>query len=644
MFSYKKIYKKQFSANAILWGAVFFLTIPTITISEEKSVPGYMDNFKKIITAPANLVDFLLNAKLTDDLETATQRIPESLSKAGFSVAEKRSGTEIRIGGKIVPAENFTFWKHFESSDQRPWIDILEFEKEKDCSAFFRRKDQWHSGSPRSNSFLFFTVNNQKGLDAVSIIVKRGCSIFNFGVDIPFKILMPKEGDNTPEERIYISDSIDSLVASMEAVAKALVDMKILTWIPPASPNPEETMVMRLAAFCRLWSEVKYNFAFLEQRPNLDWDRILELYLARIDKAQSQDEYISILQEAVALLQDGHSWVGGGESLDTPLLNIEPVEGKPVVTAVGSTPEMLATSFRPGMELIAVNGVEIKHLLEKEIYPFIFASTPQDRDRKAFRRLLAAETGSSISATFLDMDNTLHRVRLVCDLKKNMDAAPWTQRLPPFEYKELTEGIIYVALNSFANSRVVRAFDAKFEKILKAKSLIIDVRNNSGGNTSHGYSIISRLIDKPNDMTSIWRSRKYIPVFKAWGKEQEWHEGDHGTIEPRGETPFLRPVVVLIGPNTYSAAEDFLVPIKASGRATLIGEATGGSTGQPLFFNVYGARVAICVKWDRFPDGTDFVGVGVQPDIKISLTKKDVREGSDPALKKAISFLKNKIS
>lgn len=632
----------MFMHKHILWGAVLLLIIPTVTFSEENSTPGYMDNFKKVITDPAILVEFLLNAKLSDNLETATQRIPESLCEAGFDVSEKKVGPDVRLGGKIVPSKSHTFWKHYESPDQRPWIDIIEFENEEDCGAFFQKKDQWHSGSPSSRSFLFFTVNNQKGLDAVSVILKRGRTILNFGFDIPFKILMPKEGDNSPEERKYISDSIDSLVASMGAIAKALADPDTITWIPPVSPNQEETRIMRLAAFSRLWSEVKYNFAFLEQRPNLDWERILELYLTRIDKAESQQEYIAILQEAVALLEDGHSSVRGGDSQDSPLLNIEPVEGKPVVTAVGSTPEMKASAIRLGMELIAVNGVEVKQLLEKEIYPFIFASTPQDRDRKAFRHLLAGESGTSISATFRDMDNTQHEVTLVCNLNENREAAPWTKRPLPFVYKEPAEGIAYVALNTFGNSRVVKAFDAKYEKILEAEGLIIDVRNNGGGNTTHGYSIISRLIDEPNDKTSIWRSRKHIPVFKAWGRKQEWHEGNHGTIEPRGDTPFSKPVVVLIGPNTYSAAEDFLVPLKASGRATLIGEPTGGSTGQPLIFNVYGTRVAICVKWDRFPDGTDFVGVGVQPDIEIPLTKQDVRDGTDPVLEKAISFLKNK--
>jgi C-terminal processing protease CtpA/Prc len=456
---------------------------------------------------------------------------------------------------------------------------------------------------------------------------------------IPFKIKMPKEGENSPEERIFIGESINSLVAAMEAVAEAFVDPETKTWIPPAAPNAEEIKFMRMAAFARLWSEVKYNFVFLDKRPNLDWDRLLELYLPRIAAVKSREEYVCILQEAIALLQDGHSRVSGGISKDTPLLNIEPVEGKPVVTAVGRLPEMRALPIRPGMELTAVNGVPVEQILKNEIYRFTFASTIQDRNVKAFRRLLQGESGSTLSATFKDMDGELYTVALECNLSSNRKAAPWTRQPYPFRYRELQDGLAYVALNTFGTKRVVSAFDAKFDDILERRALIIDIRNNTGGSTTHGYNIIARLIERACDKTSVWRTREYKPVFKAWGREQEWHEGDHGTIEPRGEVPYLKPLVVLIGPKTYSAAEDFLVPLKASGRATLIGEATGGSTGQPLTIDVLGTRVRICVKWDRYPDGTEFVGKGIQPDILVPITRDDIKENRDPVLEKAIEFL-----
>ena len=83
---------------------------------------------------------------------------------------------------------------------------------------------------------------------------------------------------------------------------------------------------------------------------------------------------------------------------------------------------------------------------------------------------------------------------------------------------------------------------------------------------------------------------------------------------PRARTT-RGPVYVLTSPSTCSAAEDFLIPLKMAKRITIVGEPTCGSMGQPLPFSIYGASARVCTKWDRFPDGTEFVGIGVLPDV-----------------------------
>ena len=185
------------------------------------------------------------------------------------------------------------------------------------------------------------------------------------------------------------------------------------------------------------------------------------------------------------------------------------------------------------------------------------------------------------------------------------------------------------------------AIDANLDRILQARALIIDVRENSGGNSYNAYAVISRLIDKtlPPDKLSRYRTRVYKPAFRAWGRPEEWYEGDQESIAPFGENRFVGPVVALIGPKTGSAAEDFIVALAASKRATLIGMPTGGSTGNALRFHIYGASVVICTKWDTFPDGTEFVGVGIQPDIRVEPTRGDIADSKDPVLDAALQHL-----
>lgn len=45
------------------------------------------------------------------------------------------------------------------------------------------------------------------------------------------------------------------------------------------------------------------------------------------------------------------------------------------------------------------------------------------------------------------------------------------------------------------------------------------------------------------------------------------------------------------------------------------------------------------MKRDRFPDGREFVGLGIQPDIEVKRTVADVRAGLDAELARAIEVV-----
>jgi C-terminal processing protease CtpA/Prc len=126
---------------------------------------------------------------------------------------------------------------------------------------------------------------------------------------------------------------------------------------------------------------------------------------------------------------------------------------------------------------------------------------------------------------------------------------------------------------------------------------------------------------------------------------------NHKYFEKRGETNFtfninrkrlVIPTIILIGHQTFSAAEDFLVLCDNQKHITLIGEVTAGSTGNPITWNLpYGGLLSICSKKDIYPDGREFVGSGIKPDIESHLTIEDFRKGRDTVLETAFSFLKN---
>jgi hypothetical protein len=157
-----------------------------------------------------------------------------------------------------------------------------------------------------------------------------------------------------------------------------------------------------------------------------------------------------------------------------------------------------------------------------------------------------------------------------------------------------------------------------------------------------GAAGLKRLIGRPVQ-TSRQVVRRYGPTDRARGTLLEWEEIAADEIKPAEGPRFDGPVAVLTSAATFSAAEDFLVAWKNSGRGAIIGSASGGSTGQPLNFSLPGGGSArVCTKRDTFPDGREWVGIGIQPDIEVHPDIADLVVGRDIVVERALAYLKNK--
>lgn len=410
--------------------------------------------------------------------------------------------------------------------------------------------------------------------------------------------------------------------------------------LPPRVPLED-----RLLGFTKFWSEVKYNFAFFSRMPDLDWDKVLVEYIPRIEKAGTYYEYLQVMGECCALLKDGHTNYGGysGPGPYCPPIGTRCIAGKAIIESVnlsddrldaGTKEQLMKANLRPGDEITHVDGLAVPELLKKSILPYICASTPQDRDRKAYQQILLGEYGTQVSITVKSRDGGSRELRLT------RTCLPLSGKPNEFEFRKLDNDIGYVNLPGFDDSSVADEFDKLADQLAGLKGLVIDIRRNSGGSSSVGYRIISHLIETPLKDT-LWKTRDYRPSFRAWGRKEGWYNGEGEEVKPAGKKYFLGPIVLLTSPGTYSAAEDFAVVLHAGKRVTIVGEKTGGSTGQPLYIDLpFIEQARICTKWDTYPDGREFVGVGIIPDVEIGPSAEDIATGRDAVLEKGVEVLK----
>ena len=285
------------------------------------------------------------------------------------------------------------------------------------------------------------------------------------------------------------------------------------------------------------------------------------------------------------------------------------------------------------MEIVAVDG-EPALKYGMSLTPYVSASTPQSLELRTYRySFLQGAKNQGVNLTLRNANGRQSTLSLARSGYSDITGPP------NLELKELPGQIAYVALNSFDDNAILKQWDAVLPKILASRGLILDLRLNGGGDDGIGHHILSTLVNKPF-LTSRQVVRTYNPTARARGERMNFTEVPAGTVDPTGDGYGERPIVVLAGPATFSAAEDFLVAWKNSGRGKTVGEPSGGSTGLPLSFTLPGGGTArVCTKRDTFPDGREWVGKGIDPDVLVRPTLASIRSGADPALETAVKLL-----
>jgi hypothetical protein len=396
--------------------------------------------------------------------------------------------------------------------------------------------------------------------------------------------------------------------------------------------------VEKLAGLSKFWSEVKYNFGYPEKLVALDWDNLYLQTIPKVLATKSTGEYYRELMRLCALLSDGHTNVYSPDKLDDsnrPPIRTGVVEGHVIVLDTRSL-SLEARDILAGVEVLEVDSVPVLEYARRDVEPFQSASTPQDREKRTF--WYGFLRGPSTQPVHLKLRDAAGK-----EFERDLERRGYrdVRATPPLEWRMLPGNIAYVALNDFGTDDVVKQWKSAFPQIAAASAIVLDLRLNGGGSSNIGYEVIRSLVDRPF-ATSRAMMRRYNPTDRAHGVQMDWIDVQGGEIQPSDGPRYKGPVVVLSGAATYSAAEDFLVAWKGSARGKIVGEPSGGSTGQPLAFQLPGGGSArVCTKRDTFPDGTEWVGKGIAPDILVRPTIADIRAGRDAVLDRALEVVKS---
>ncbi len=195
------------------------------------------------------------------------------------------------------------------------------------------------------------------------------------------------------------------------------------------------------------------------------------------------------------------------------------------------------------------------------------------------------------------------------------------------DYEMMEDGIGYLALSEFdtvSYEQYQEALDALDAEGMQG--LIVDLRNNPGGNLSTVCEIVDLMIPKG---LIVYTEDKY-------GNRQEYSsDGNH---------QFTKPLVVLVNGNSASASEIYAGAVQDYGTGTIVGTQTyGKGVVQQLFDLGDGTSMKLTVSEYYTPNGRNIQDVGITPDVEVEYEADENDPEADNQLDKAVSVLQEMI-
>jgi len=225
----------------------------------------------------------------------------------------------------------------------------------------------------------------------------------------------------------------------------------------------------------------------------------------------------------------------------------------------------------------------------------------------------------------------------------------------------------YIRLNTFSDGKLRIFFRKSLKEIHQKniKNVVIDLRQNGGGNVATTTNILKYFADKPfKHGDSIFANSsniKYKKYIKNWWlywvpmhlfsrkeKDGKIHYKRYEThyYKPRRKNYFKGQVYLVQGGQTFSAATMFISTLKNQANVTVVGEETGGgyygnSAMHILTIILPNSKLRISLPIYRLVINKNRPkGRGIMPDIEIPPFSIAIKNGVDIKLQTIIKMIK----
>lgn len=428
-----------------------------------------------------------------------------------------------------------------------------------------------------------------------------------------------------------------------------------------------------------------------------EWNAQWEAANASLDKPLTEPEFRKTLRPLVSSIRCGHTSIRASKQWqkysDTVLVNkLFPLSLKcwaDTMIVLGNLDRKDSQLVR-GTQINRINGRTPKEIYES-LFPFLFGDGFNETHK--YQTLSGWGTFGNYYRQYLDSSNLLE-VEWI-DSAGNRRTDTRTLYTPVRDTSKKTAGVkptkkqlrnrrlegirslqidqqekqALLRINSFGRSGQLRTFFRKGFRLLRENAiedLIIDVRNNGGGDVGNSTTLTRYLTDHrfriADSLYAIRRNSSYgkyikhniafqamMPLLTKKRKDGLYHFGyfERHVFTPKKKDGFRGRIYILTGGNSFSATTLFVKGVKGQKNVTILGEETGGGAYGNSAWEIpdvtlpnTGVRMRLplfrMVMNKELPND----GKGIIPDIQVGSTIESVRRNYDNKMLKATQLIR----
>jgi carboxyl-terminal processing protease len=388
-------------------------------------------------------------------------------------------------------------------------------------------------------------------------------------------------------------------------------------------------------AFEAVWKDIKQNFydpSFL----GVDWANTGSRYRVQLARVHNDDEFAKLIDRMLRELPTSHLHfrVSVTSRTMTPSTQIgvltNNIDGENVVVSVESTSDAAVKGIRPGDIVLSPNDV------------------------------LRGPWGSSVSVEVKHCNQQIENLSIA------REPFGWPYERPSVQWKIVARSTDtkfgYMRITHFEDD-VAPLIDLAMQEMADTKGIIIDLRNNTGGNASYvrlmsyltpaprmAFVLLSRPFldrfgrapDKWDDallaqipkVTGAYTTEAILSAFKKNGGGAAFYTEDLDKNLYKGK------IILLVNRETASAAEGFVWDIKDWPRVTVIGQDTAGAIAGAEDFKIPGGWTLTLPTHGAWgSNGSIYKDQKTIPDIVIQETRDSICQREDAVMNAAVGIL-----